>query len=220
MPESLIDVQGFTDAATALNTSLPGGSFVVHTVETAPQGPALTWLQGELARYGLWLCTRQGQITIRPALDYYRHNPATVMQLDSSNLIAALPERSNFDASLQAEARFFLVGAEPLILTEMAFLDVTPRTRPLIASLAKGPKITTSPYVYANALNINTSIAQRVGPWHTRVCTVINAQATLEAAQLCVGDWVTIDHRGLWNHALSPQITRPDPSGDGHIDIL
>lgn len=209
VPESLIDVQGFTDAATALNASLPSGSFLVHTVETTPQGPPLTWLQGELARYGLWLCTRQGQITIRAALDYYRHRPATVMQLDSDNLIAALPERSNFDASLQAEAVFFTAGADPLIVADAFLLVETPQTRPLISTIADGPKITTSPYVYQNALSINTSIAQRVGPWHTRVCTVINAQATLEAAQLCVGDWVSIKHLGLWDHTLSPAVTSP-----------
>jgi hypothetical protein len=209
VPVDLVDVQGFVDAKTALNASLASGTYALHTVATTPQGPPLQWLQTELARYGLWLCTRQGQISIRPALDYWRHAPPTVMNLGESNLLRALPERSNYDQSLQAEAVFFTAGADPLIVADAWIITEAPKTRPLIATIASGPKITTSPNVYQNAQAINRSIAERVGPWYLRVCTVIDCQATLEAAQLCVGDWVSIGHRGLWDHTTLPSTLRP-----------
>ena len=209
VPEDLIDVQGFTDASTALNASLASGTYILHTVSTTPQGPPLQWLQTELARYGLWLCSRQGQISIRPALDYWRHRPAYALQLTRDNLLSALPERSNYDSGNTAEARFFTAGSDPIDLATDIIIDEAPQTRPLIATIANGPKITTSPHLYQNAQEINRSIAQRVGPWHLRIATVIDARATLEAAQLCVGDWVSIQHRGLWDHATRVGVDNP-----------
>lgn len=209
IPETLIDVQGFTDTSTALNASLASGSYVLHTVSTTPQGPALQWLQTELARYGLWLCVRQGDISIRPALDYWRHRPAYALQLTPDNLLSALPERSNYDSGNTAEAVFFTAGSDPIDLATDIIITEAPKTRPLIATIANGPKITTSPYLYQNIQEINRSIAQRVGPWHLRIATVIDARATLEAAQLCVGDWVSIQHRGLWDHGTSPTLANP-----------
>lgn len=208
VPEDIVDVQGFVDAATALNRSLASGSYDVHTASTEPQGPALQWLQNELNRYGLWLCVRQGQITIRPALDYYRHSPATVLTLDSSNLLNVLPNRNNFDPGQQTEARFFTVKGE--LITDWAITDEAPQTRPILSTIADGPVVDGWPNVYQNQANINLSIAQRVGPWHQRIHTVIEVQATLAAAQLCVGDWIKILHRGLWDHTtVVTQFPRP-----------
>ena len=198
IPEHLVDIQGFTDVSTALNTSLASGTYIVQTAATAPQGPALQWLQTELNRYGLWLCVRQGQISIRPALDYWRHYPAPVLTLDSSNLLTVLPNRRNYDTGQQTEARFYTVKGETL--TDWAIVDEAPKTRPILSTIADGPVIDGWPNVYQNQANINMSIAQRVGPWHQRIHTVIEVQATLEAAQLCVGDWVRIRHSGLWDH--------------------
>lgn len=207
VPENLIDMQGFTDAATALNATISSGSYVVHTISTVPQGPALQWIQTELQRYGLWLCERQGQITIRPALDYWRHRPAITMVLNSSNLIAALPERSNYDTGQTTESRFFTVKGEAL--SDWAIIDEAPKTRPLLATIATGPIIDGWPNVYQNQATINMSIARRVGPWHLRIHTVIECIATLEAAQLCVGDWVEVEHLGLWDHGTNPTLVQP-----------
>lgn len=207
IPENLIDVAGFTDVSSQLNAAIASGSHIVNTAATSPQGPALTWLQSELNRYGLWLCQRQGQISIRGAFDYWRHRPAHALTLDDRNLINALPERSNYDPAQTAESRFYTVRGE--LLTDWGGIDEAPKTRPLITSLADGPIIDGWPNVYQNQQTINEAIAQRVGPWHTRISTVINAQATLEAAQLCVGDWVSIEHPGLWDHGISSTISIP-----------
>ena len=207
IPQHLIDLQGFTDVATQLNNALASGTHIVHTAATSPQGPALTWLQSELNRYGLWLCQRQGQISIRGAFDYWRHRPAYALTLDARNLINALPDRSNYDPAQTTESRFYTVRGE--LLSDWGAIDEAPKTRPLLTSLADGPIIDGYPNVYQNQATINEAIAQRVGPWHTRISTVINAQATLEAAQLCVGDWVSIQHPGLWDHGTSPTLANP-----------
>ena len=198
IPEDLIDVQGFLNTATALNLSLSSGSYDVHTAATTPQGPALQWLQSELNRYGLWLCVRQGQISIRPALDSHRHSPSPVMTLDASNLLAVLPNRNNYDPGQQTESRFYTVKGE--LISDWAITDEAPKTRPLLANIADGPVVDGWPNVYQNQAAINLSIAQRVGPWHQRIHTVIEVQANLSAAQLCVGDWIRVQHLGLWDH--------------------
>jgi hypothetical protein len=207
IPEHLIDVAGFTAVSTQLNLALSSGTHIVHTVSTAPQGPALSWLQSELNRYGLWLCQRQGQISIRAALDRFRHRPTYALALDETNLLNALPERSNYDTAQTTESRFYTVRGE--VLSDWGAIDEAPKTRPLLTSIQDGPIIDGWPNVYQNQVNINEAIAERVGPWHTRISTVINAQATLEAAQLCVGDWVTIKHRGLWDHGTSTTVLHP-----------
>jgi hypothetical protein len=94
-------------------------------------------------------------------------------------------------------------------LSDWGAIDEAPKTRPLLTTIADGPIIDGYPNVYQNQAQINLAIAQRVGPWHTRISTVIDAQATLEAAQLCVGDWVSIRHPGLWDHGTSPTVTNP-----------
>lgn len=207
IPEHLIDIAGFTDVSTQLNTALASGTHIVRTVATSPQGPALAWLQSELNRYGLWLCQRQGQISIRGAFDYWRHRPAYALALDRSNLLSALPERSNYDPAQTTESRFYTVRGETL--SDWGAIDEAPKTRPLLTTIADGPIIDGWPNVYQNQAQINLAIAQRVGPWHTRISTVIDAQATLEAAQLCVGDWVSIRHPGLWDHGTSPTVANP-----------
>ncbi len=206
IPQDLIDIQGFTDVSTTLNVALASGTHIVRTVATSPQGPALQWLQSELNRYGLWLCARQGQITIRCALDYWRHRPAPVMQLDSNNLLQVLPNRQNYDPGQQTESRFYTVRGQTL--SDWGAIDEAPKTRPVLSTIADGPIIDGYPNVYQNQANINLSIAQRVGPWHTRIHSVIEVQATLQAAQLCVGDWVDLRHRGLWDHTTIPIPTR------------
>ena len=199
IPAHLIDAAGFLDTSNALNSTISSGSYIVNAVATTPQGPALQWLQTELNRYGLWLCTRQGQITIRAALDYWRHGPSFVMALTDDNIIsAALPERSNYDGGNSAEAVFYTVKGE--VLSDWFILTESPKTRPLIATIANGPIVDGWPSVYQNQALINESIARRVGPWHLRIAIVVEVQATLSAARLCVGDWVSITHRGLWDH--------------------
>ncbi len=69
----------------------------------------------------------------------------------------------------------------------------------MIGTVAGGPLIQAWPNVYQNQVVINESIARRSGPWHTRICVVIDVQVNLSAAQLCVGDWVDISHAGLWD---------------------
>lgn len=196
VPIDLIDVQGFIDCVSA--TAPASGAAAVHTVATSPQGPALSWLQSTLQTYGMWLCMRQGQISIRPALDYYRHFPAFVMTLDSSNIIAVLPQRQNWDTSNTSEARDYWVFGETLL--DSYAISEAVRTRPANSEPLGGPSITTYPAVWNNQAAINQSIAERVGPWHTRIATVVDVQCTLAAAQLCVGDWVQVQHLGLWDH--------------------
>lgn len=208
IPIDLIDVQGFIDCATL--TAPSSGAATVHTVSTTPQGPALTWLQGVLNQYGMWLCARQGQITIRPALDYYRHFPSFVMTLNARNIIAALPQRQNWDTSNTVEAGAYSVFGEN-VLTDSYILSETIRTRPVDPDPLFGPSITTWPSVYTNQFNINTGIAQRVGPWHTRIATVVDLQCTLAAAQLCLGDWVQVQHYGLWDHTSAIPAGFPMP---------
>jgi len=122
-------------------------------------------------------------------------------------LIDALPDRSNYDPAQTTESRFYTVRGE--LLSDWGAIDEAPKTRPLLTSLEDGPIIDGYPNVYQNQATINEAIAQRVGPWHTRISTVINAQATLEAAQLCVGDWVSIQHPGLWDHGTSATLANP-----------
>jgi len=197
IPADLIDVDGFSQTAGRLNGTISSGTYIVQTAATSPQTPPIQWLQSELARYGLWLCTRQGQISIRPALDYWRHTPNFTMKLDRSNILAVLPERSNFDPGNGAEARYFtVIGAS---LPDSFGIVEAPNTRPMIGTVAGGPLIQAWPNVYQNQVVINESIARRVGPWHTRICAVIDVQVNLSAAQLCVGDWVDISHAGLWD---------------------
>lgn len=212
VPESLIDVAGFTQTAALLNGTISSGNYNVHTVSTTPQGPALQWLQSELQRYGLWLCTRQGDISIRPALDYWRHTPPFVMDLNRSNILAVLPERSNFDPGNGVEARSFIVRGEQL--TDWGAIDERPRTRPMIATLRDSPIVDGYPNVYQNQAEINESIARRAGPWHTRICAVIDVQVNLSAAQLCVGDWVDISHAGLWDKTTIDRSLGMSTSGD------
>ena len=198
VPEGLIDVRGFRQTSARLNGTISSGSYIVHTVSTTPQGPALQWLQTELQRYGLWLCTRQGDISIRPALDYWRHTPPFVMQLDATNILAAgLPDRSNYDPSNGVEARYFTVRGQ--LLSDWGAIAEAPDTRPMIATIADSPIVDGYPNVYQNQQKINESIARRAGPWHTRICVVVDVLATLEAAQLCVGDWVDLNHAGVWD---------------------
>lgn len=214
IPAGLIDVDGFNETAGRLNGTISSGSYIVQTQSTTAQGPAIQWLQAELARYGLWLRTRQGQISIRPALDYWRHTPAFRMKLDRSNILAVLPERSNFDPGNGVEARFFTVRGSPTAIPDWGGINERPRTRPLIATLLDGPIIDSWPNVYQNMAEINQSIARRVGPWHTRICVVIDVQVNLSAAQLCVGDWVDISHAGLWDKTTIDRSLGMSTSGD------
>ena len=209
VPVSLVDTAGFDAVRQQLNDSLASGTHTVHTVSTTPQGPALQWIQSELARYGLWLVERQGQISIRAAFDYWRTRPTPVLALTDRNLIAALPERSNYDGSLNAEAVYFTIRGDPGDVPSWAIINEAPQTRPLIATIAEGPIVDSYPWVYQNEAAINLALARRIGPWHLRVGTIIDCRATLEAAQLCCGDWVTIQHRGLWDHSTGPYAPNP-----------
>ena len=190
LPAAYIDSAGFAqwESLTAPST----GTHAVRVVSTTPQD-GLSWLEGVLSSYGMWMTMRQGEVTGRAAVDYGATRPPLVMTLDRTRILRGDPVRSLYDQGSPAEyARTTTTGdtfGSP-VQSPLTF----PETRP-----ALGEYVTDYGYaIYQNAAAIGARLNERIGAYRETVPVVVDIACRLDAAQLCPGDWVLLDHPGVW----------------------
>lgn len=191
LPAAYIDSVGFTqwEALTTPTT----GTHSVRIVSTTPQD-GLSWLEGRLSAYGMWLTMRQGQVTGRGAVDYGGSRPPLVMTLDRSRILRGDPVRSLYDSGSPAEYARTSTRYGTVSPTTVDSTLTIPDTRPALGSYLTdyGDEL------YQNQAAIAARLNQRLGAYRERIPVSVDLSCRLDAAQLCPGDWVRLEHRGIW----------------------
>ena len=212
VPERYIDTADL--GAWVLRTNPSSGTHSVRLVSTTAQPQGGSWLEGRLSAYGMWLTMRQGEITARGCVDYGATRPPIVMTLDRSNILRGNPSRSIYHSGSAVEyAR-----------TRTSWGTVTPSSRQSTLTIpatvpALGSFVTDfGDELYQNTTAIADRLNQRLGYWNEQVPEAVQLVCRLDAAQLCPGDWVLIDHPGLWGPGRLTASRRPAMVGDMSVD--
>lgn len=191
LPAAYIDTVGINLWAGL--TDPRSGTHSVRIVSTTPQD-GLSWLEGRLSAYGMWLTMRQGQVTGRGAVDYGGSRPPLVMTLDRSRILRGEPVRSLYDSGSSAEYARTATRYGTVSPTTVESALTLPDTRP-----AHGSYLTDyGDELYQNQANIAARLNQRLGAYRERIPVSVDVSCRLDAAQLCPGDWVLLKHRGVW----------------------
>lgn len=192
LPATYIDGAGIAQWVSVTNPS--SGTHSVRIVSDTPQAPALDWLQSQLALYAMWLTMRQGDVTGRGAVDYGASLPPLVMTLDRTNILRGNPQRSIYDTSSPVEYARTATRFNTLLPQTVESTLTTPETRPALLRYLTDY----GDAIYQNHANIAARLNGRIGAWREAVPHSVDIVCRLDAAQLCPGDWVTLDHPGLW----------------------
>ncbi len=191
LPAAYIDTVGMNLWAGL--TDPMSGTHSVRIVSTTPQD-GLSWLEGRLSAYGMWLTMRQGQVTGRGAVDYGASRPPLVMTLDRSRILRGEAVRSLYDTGSPAEYARTSTRYGTVSPTTVESTLTIPDTRPALGSYLTdyGDEL------YQNQAAIAARLNQRLGAYRERVPVSVDISCRLDAAQLCPGDWVRLKHRGIW----------------------
>ncbi len=192
VPEDFIDLVGFTTWTSLTDPAT--GTHRVRIVSTVDQPAGGQWLEGVLARYGMWLTMWQGQITGRACLEDTAPAPPIVLHLDGSRILRGNPQRSTYHSGSALEYARTVTRYGTVSPTEVASTLTTPETVPAQAEFLTdyGDEL------YQNQAAIAARLNARIGAWVEAVPHAVDLVCTLEAAQLAPGDWVTVRHPGLW----------------------
>ena len=211
LPAAFVDAVGIAQWVARTNPS--SGTHSVRVVSLTPQ-TAGQWLADTLAAYGMWLTMRQGEITGRGCIDLSRTATAFVMSLSRDNILRGLPSRSVYDTGSAVEYARTVTRYGTAGPTDIASPLTIPETVPAVADFVTDY----GDAIYQNATAIGNALNQRIGAWVQQIPHAIDLVCRLEAAQLCPGDWVRVDHFGIW----LPSATTPGPFsamvGDVSVD--
>lgn len=166
------------------------GSFFIQVGVTDQVTDPRAWLQDTLlAPFGLFLAMRQGLLTIRAAQDPTTGTTASTYSSGfeiSVDDVIAVEEWHAFDPDVETE----YAGVAGVTYGPVTTLGTsqTPATMP-------GAQIVTidvSDSVFSNGAAVMTEMIARLGLYYTRIPEVIRMRTTLRAAQLAVGDLITV----------------------------
>lgn len=192
-PLALVDVAGALVWANIIDPA--SGNHDVRVWSTTTQDQGLSWLLQVLSSYGIWPAMSHGEITFRAAIDRTTTTPPIVMTLNRDNVLPTLPQRRVWDAGVPVE--YAQVQASSTI-GGTTYSQTSTLSPPLTRPAAPRLDLDFTGGVYQNEAAVLKVLADRLAAWQTRIPSVVQLQATLEAAQLCPGDWVTLDLDGAW----------------------
>lgn len=193
------------DAADAMTfnalTKPSTGSSVTFLNELEPQDNPLAWLVGHLQQAGYFLAIRQGQITVRAALNPNNDvNPGTnaigIAAINDDDIVRVL-EYDAWDPATPVQYQKFAVRSgdgSRSTTTRSGGVDSAPAVQEYEADVSK--------IVHANETNWRTAIRDRLEDWYLEVPERIRLElAGWRRAGLAVGDVVELTTRritGRW----------------------
>lgn len=166
------------------------GSYTWELVADAPVESPMSWLLDHLADAGMWLCVRQGLLTIRAA---QAPVASSTVYLSGEHItdaeIRAVPEIEHFDPARSDTFAKVVCRAESVEATQTA----TPGTIPCSAEIVYdvGDK------VLGNRGRVCAEMLARLANWPPRLNELVRVTVGLDRAHLCPGDLVLLSTEHL-----------------------
>lgn len=182
-----------------LSVVQPGsGSYEIEIAQTAGVDNAKDWLEGTvLAPFGCFLAMRQGMLTIRAAQDptdpdayatgFHLTLADVVSDADGVPSIAWEAYDPDVDTEYSGLVGIYRGGSVTSTLT-------IPATLPAKDTVV----IDVSTCVFSNGVAIVTELQSRLGVYYTRIPEYLRVKCRLRAAQLAVGDLITVTLGPPW----------------------
>lgn len=182
----------------------PAGGSTWSLIVTEPQPNGMTWADGFFSVGGVFITMRQGSYTIRCGFDPDAHLTPNLDPIDENDILA-LRSYEPFAGDYPVEFEGFNIsggiGASYVAVnwadTPVNYSDTLPSERSY--SVDATPILT-------NVSNQLHEIADRLGPWYTRVPQMIEIECPgLYRAVHCVGDVVELTISKLRGRELAEQ---------------
>lgn len=168
------------------------GSYIIEVAQTDAVDDPRAWLESTvLAPFGLFLAMRQGLITIRAAQD-----PTSALsytsgfELTIQDLID-VESMDHEDPDAGAEYAFVTAISGGTFYTSSS---TVPATLPAYDKVI----IDLSTCLFSNLTPILTEVVGRLGLYYTTIAEVVRLKVRLRAAQVAVGDIITITLGAPW----------------------
>ena len=168
------------------------GSYELRMIIEGPADDGLTAIQSLLSLAGVWMCQRQGRITVRAVVDITTAGGGgapVAMSIDRTNVLEWV-EFYQYDSAIALEH----YGVRVDYYQPSAFGGAADESSGAPATQPTGYRMTydATALIGQNELNIANDIAERIRPWACRRPSVGTMICTLDAARLVPGDVVSV----------------------------